>query len=86
MRTHRLYQGSVVGGLDCDGGDGTGSGLQWGRRHYWDRARGTQTRLRGWVTRLGARMGAGNGHGSAGYKHARGSWCGGRAWQGCGGG
>ena len=53
--THRLDQGSAVTGLGCDGGGGTGSGLQWGRRHCWDRARGTRTRLRARVTRLRVR-------------------------------
>ena len=44
--TNRLDQGSAVAGLGCAGGGDTGSGLQWGRRHCWDRARATRTRLR----------------------------------------
>ena len=63
LRVHRLDQGSAAAALGCDGDGGTGSGLQCGQRHYWDRARGTRTRLRAQVTRLGARMRAGHGHG-----------------------
>ena len=65
MRTHRMEQGSAIADLGCNGGGGTGSGLQWGRRHSWDRALGTRTCLRARVTRLGARMRVGHGHGWA---------------------
>ena len=36
---HRLDQGSAGAGLGCNGGGDIGSGLKWGRRHCWDRAR-----------------------------------------------
>ena len=62
---HRLDQGSAAAALGCDDGGGTGIGLQWGQRHCGDRARGTRTRLRAQVIRLGARMRAGHGHGWA---------------------
>ena len=44
-----MDQGSAVVGLGCAGDGGTGSGLKWGRRHCWDRAWGTQTRLKAQV-------------------------------------
>ena len=61
--------------MGCDGGSGSGSGLLWGRRHCWVRARGTRTRLKAQVTRLGARWMAGHGDGgewlTAGMAHGR---------------
>ena len=65
LRAHRVDQDSAAAALGCDGGGGIGSGLQRGRQHYWDRARGTRTRLKAHVTRLGAWMRAGHGHGLA---------------------
>ena len=76
---NRMDQGSAVAGLGCANGGGTGSGLQWGRRHCWDRARDTLTCLR-------ARVRAGHGTVRPGNEHARCGWCGGRAQQGRGGG
>ena len=61
LRAHRVNQGSTAAALGCDGYGDTGSGLQWGRRHCWDRARGTRTRRRAQVTMLRARMRAGHG-------------------------
>ena len=52
---HRVDQGSAVGVMGCDGGGGSGSGLLWGRGHRRVRARGTRTRGRAQVTKLGAR-------------------------------
>ena len=79
-RTHRLDQGSAGTGLGCDGGGGTSSGLKCGRQHYWDRARGTRTRLRDQGaddSRARARLGQGSntrvalGTGGSVMAHAR---------------
>ena len=52
---HMVDQGLAAAAMDCDGGDGSSSGLLWGRRHRRVRARGTRTRGRAQVTKLGAR-------------------------------
>ena len=37
LRAHRVDQGSGAVALGCEDGGGTGSGIQWERRHCWDR-------------------------------------------------
>ena len=60
-----MDQGSAAATISCDGGDGSGSGLLWGRRHCWVRARGTRTRSRAQAAKLGARWRAGHRHDGA---------------------
>ena len=63
--THRVDQGSAGAAMGCHGGGGSDSGLLWGRRHRWVRARGTRTRVRAQVTRLGAPWRVGHENGGA---------------------
>ena len=60
---HRLDQGSAGAGLGYNGGGGTANGLEWGRWHCWDWARGTRTRLKARgadESRARARLGQGS--------------------------
>ena len=60
---HRVDQGSTAATMGFDRGGSSCSGLLWGRRHGWVRARGTWTLGKAQVTRLEARWRVGHENG-----------------------
>ena len=71
---HKVDQGSAAATMVCDGGGGSGSGLLWGRRHRWARARVTRTSGRPGLRSLSSGSGCREpGHGK-GEAHDCGAW------------